>query len=281
MKHPRCSGFTRYYWRLSARSLDGSSTSAYSAVRYYTTVLDTPALIVPDAGPDRPACHHGVPVEAHRVCGDLQTGGLQGRFISQPSRSSTRPALDTARVVGPLEGHDHLLLARAGAEPGRCKRIYDTCGISRRPSHTPILLLPANAEQFAPLSPTLSWSDVPGAARYRVQVATDSLMTQVVVDDSLVATTSRSVGPLPTAAETLLAGPGKIRRWTEHRILFPGLVVQNRATSAVGDLRSLHRPTILLDQSRTVQLKWRRGSGAETYGLQIGNGLAVHADRRR
>jgi aminopeptidase N len=63
----------------------------------------------------------------------------------------------------------------------------------------PALLLPeANATQ-QPLSPVLSWNAIPSAAKYRLQVANDSIFTSIVLDDSTLIDTTRILGTLSEA----------------------------------------------------------------------------------
>jgi hypothetical protein len=60
----------------------------------------------------------------------------------------------------------------------------------------PTLVSPPNNSTGLPLTDTLVWNASPGAASYRVQLATDSLFASLVVNDSTVTTTSRIVSGL-------------------------------------------------------------------------------------
>jgi hypothetical protein len=60
----------------------------------------------------------------------------------------------------------------------------------------PVLLSPANGSPNLPTSLTLRWDPALRAASYHLQVSTSPLFTLLVVDDSLVTTTSRRIGPL-------------------------------------------------------------------------------------
>jgi hypothetical protein len=60
----------------------------------------------------------------------------------------------------------------------------------------PLLSSPANGETGISLQPTLSWVASPGAVTYHLQVSNQSDFSLPVVDDSLLTTTSRQVGPL-------------------------------------------------------------------------------------
>ncbi len=263
---PPMVGFTRYYWRVSARSIDGSSTSAYSLSRYYTTVLDTPAVVAP--APD--VIEQPVTMTVRwRPVHYAETYRLElardEQFTTTAFVDST--ALDTARTVGPLDGMTSYWWRLRAQNPADASEYTATRKFITTIA-TPVPHLPVNGEQFAPLSPTLTWADVPGAARYRVQVATDTLMTQIVLDDSLLATPSRSVGPLPR----LMKHYWRVRAKSAdgHSIGAYSPVWSFRTVPAPPSATTLLAPASgLLDQSRTVQLRWRKASGADTYGLLV------------
>ncbi len=60
----------------------------------------------------------------------------------------------------------------------------------------PTLLSPVNGSTNQSKTPTLSWNASSGATSYRLQVATDSLFTSVVFNDSTITTTSKQLYPL-------------------------------------------------------------------------------------
>jgi hypothetical protein len=263
---PPMLGFTRYYWRVSARSLDGSSTSAYSSPRYYTTVLDTPAVQWPSSDLiEQPVTMNFrwkrvSYAETYRL--EVSKDEL---FLDVAYVDST--TLDTARSVGPLEGMTTYWWRLRSQNPADVSEYTATRRFATTIA-TPGLSLPLNGEQLAPLTPTFAWQSVPGAARYRVQVATDTLMTQIVFDDSLVAATSRSVGPLPRLLKHYWRVRAKSADGRSIGAYSP--IWSFRTVPAPPSATTLVAPvTGLLDQSRTVQCKWRKATGAETYGLTI------------
>lgn len=263
---PRLPGFTRFYWRVIARSPDGSSTSAPSDVRYYTTVLDTPAIIAPLSDlTEQPVTmtfrwRRSAYAESYRL--EVATDEA---FASLRYVDST--ALDTLRIVGPIEGLTTYWWRLRAQNPADASS-YTAARRFTTTIATPELRTPPNAEQFAPLSPELTWLPVPGAARYRIQVATDTLMTALVSDDSLVSGTSKTIGPLPRLMK---------HYWRVRAKSADGRSIG--AWSPVWSFRTVPQPpapTILLaplhasvDQPRTVPMRWRRATGAETYGLEV------------
>jgi len=64
------------------------------------------------------------------------------------------------------------------------------------PPQPPSLIAPPNAAVNVSLLPTLRWNRAAGATSHHFQVATDSLFTQLVAEDSLLTDTVRTVGPL-------------------------------------------------------------------------------------
>ncbi len=60
----------------------------------------------------------------------------------------------------------------------------------------PTLTSPPNGATGISLSPTLSWDTIPSAISYRLQVASDSLFTNLLFNDSTITTTSREMGTL-------------------------------------------------------------------------------------
>ncbi len=64
------------------------------------------------------------------------------------------------------------------------------------PPPVPVPIAPADGAIHQPLTPTISWNSSAGATSYHLQVATDSLFTTLVVNDSVLTTTSRQVAAL-------------------------------------------------------------------------------------
>jgi hypothetical protein len=60
----------------------------------------------------------------------------------------------------------------------------------------PVLLLPADGAVGQPVPPSLTWSSIPSATWYHLQVAADSLFSSIVVLDSTLTDTTRVVGTL-------------------------------------------------------------------------------------
>jgi len=64
------------------------------------------------------------------------------------------------------------------------------------PLSMPVLSQPANGATQVPRDPVLSWSRTPGALGYGIQLATDGSFSQIILEDSLLTDTTRSVAGL-------------------------------------------------------------------------------------
>ena len=62
--------------------------------------------------------------------------------------------------------------------------------------YQPILEYPADRSTAVPANPILRWNATSGATFYGLQVATDSLFSKLIINDSAVTTPSKQIGPL-------------------------------------------------------------------------------------
>jgi len=260
------SGFTRYYWRVSARSLDGLSTGEFAPSRYFTTILDRPELVapLPDAlnQPVMVAArwHRTEQAESYRL--DI---ARDEAFTSLAAQDSM--ILDTVKVVGPLDGLTQYFWRVRSQNPADVSEYSQTRSF-RTTIGTPQLLSPADGDPFAPESPALLWTEVPGAARYRVQVATDSLFSQVVLDDSVISGNTRTVGPLVRLQRYF---------WRVRAKSADGLSIGVYSTMRTFRIVPAPPPATALvapqdgtvNQPLTSVLRWRRSAGADRYGVQL------------
>ncbi len=61
---------------------------------------------------------------------------------------------------------------------------------------SPVLNYPLNYQTNVSINPELKWDEVRNAKSYRVQVASDSNFTSMIINDSAVTATSKTIGPL-------------------------------------------------------------------------------------
>ncbi len=68
--------------------------------------------------------------------------------------------------------------------------------VNLAPPSSPTLVSPYNTQTNLPTSLMLRWDSVAGASRYRLQLSTSSLFSNLAVDDTTLTSASRKVGPL-------------------------------------------------------------------------------------
>ncbi len=131
----------------------------------------------------------------------------------------------------------------------------------------PTLLSPPNTASSVPINARLSWSRIPGAPGYFVQVGTNQNFTSGVVysDSTITDTTAVATG---LSATTTYYWHVRMR---DGGVGGPFSAVWSFTTSvAVAPAPSLLSPTNnAVDVSTTALLQWARSAGAATYRLQV------------
>lgn len=135
------------------------------------------------------------------------------------------------------------------------------------PPSAPALVSPVDTATNQPTSLTLSWSASAGATGYELQLATDSLFSVLVVDDSTLAGTSRPVSGL--AASTL-------HYWRVNAKNAAGTSPWSDVWEFTTYIPVAPAPPALvlpvdaaLDQPTTLPLIWLVTPGADSYHLQV------------
>jgi hypothetical protein len=131
----------------------------------------------------------------------------------------------------------------------------------------PVLQTPATGALDQPVSLTLTWGSVTGAATYRVQVSTDSLFTSVlVVNDSTLTTASKLAGPLQNDTKYYWRVNAKNAGGTSNY----STVFNFTTIVAVPSIPGLLTPANgAIDQPATLTLTWGSVTGAATYRVQV------------
>jgi outer membrane protein assembly factor BamB len=128
---------------------------------------------------------------------------------------------------------------------------------------TPVILSPSNGSTAQPLTPALNWGAALRASTYRLQVASDSLFSNLIVNDSTIATTSKQVGPLANNTTYY---------WRVNAKNVGGTSQYSNVWKFVTILAT---PTLVspanLSNNVSIQptLSWNTVSGATTYRLQV------------
>lgn len=169
-------------------------------------------------------------VDTHRVRFQPGTGGLPMTLSWSPAELAL--LCDSALLVDEFGGftlrvrmQDTSLVAVTN--PALITLLLITYGAREIPA-APALVTPANGATGVTLPVTLTWQVVPGAAQYRLQVSTDSTFGTVLVDESGLTGTGRSLSGLTPlvklfwrvrASNILGDGP-----WSVVRKFTPGAV---------------------------------------------------------
>ena len=113
------------------------------------------------------------------------TGGLFGRFLASGD-------LDNDGFSDIIVGATH----ESEGDAYAAGHVYLFSGHDITGLHGPIILSPKNRSEGVSINPVLNWESYSGAINYQVQVATDSLFTNLVIDHSAITDTTLQVGPL-------------------------------------------------------------------------------------
>ena len=182
--------FTRYYWRVNATNVSG--TSPWSATWNYRTIIGTPNPATPATGVKgltTPVVVTWTPVTG-AVSYDVQAS-------TNSSFSTVDINLTSSGTTGTLSGlknnTQYFWRVRAAADAVE-KGVWSTVWSFSTIVGTPGLAKPFDGSlDLQPLTVTLSWNAVEGEATYRVQVSPDLLFNTLVVDKINVAGTTLDV----------------------------------------------------------------------------------------
>lgn len=185
------SGNTPYFWRVSSANVGG--TSSWSTVFKFTTGIGVPAAPILLAPPN------------HQI-GTSRTPYLDWNNV--PGATSYRVQVSTdpnfaTTIINAVTGansqyqvptalaYNTLYYWRANATnaggTSLWSSVWDFTTIITVPL-APTLLLPANAATGVILTPFFDWTDVSGATKYRLQISTSNVFTNIVYDNANIAT---------------------------------------------------------------------------------------------
>jgi hypothetical protein len=259
---------TKYYWRVNAKNTGG--TSSYSTVFNFTTVPASPlspVLQTPATGttnqPVSLTLTWGSVTGAATYRVQVATDSLFANVVVDDSTLMT----GSKQVSGLLNSTKYYwrVSAKNASGTSSYSTVFNFTTIVAV-AGTPVLQTPATGATNQPVSLTLTWGSMTGAATYRVQVATDNLFTALVVDDSTLTTNSKSISGLLNSTKYYWRVSAKNTGGTSNYstvnnfttiIAVPGApVLQTPATGAT-------------NQPATLTLTWNSVTGAATYRVQV------------
>jgi transposase-like protein len=255
---------TLYYWRVAAR--DGNGDGSYATARTFTTSVASPTLVSPaDNATNQPLTvtlqwsalggatfyHVQVATDAGFASGVI----LDDATVTATSRSVTGLEQSTTYYWRVSAGNT------GGEGPFSSARSFSTL------FPAPALLSPAAGATGQPVSLTLQWGKVNGAVRYHLQLASDSLFTTFIKNDTTITDSVRLVNGLVNstwyywrvaAKSNTVTGPFSASR------TFRTIGVLPAAVTLVGPaMDSKFKPD-------SVRCTWRRATGATRYWLEVG-----------
>ncbi|MFN0158979.1 MAG: M14 family zinc carboxypeptidase [Bacteroidota bacterium] len=130
--------------------------------------------------------------------GSKQTGGVWGYDSYSPAVDWTQASVD----LTPYAGQSVKIRFRLSADGGEERDGFYVDDIRLYGYTTttipvaPILVAPGDGAVDQPLTVNAAWNVVPGAATYHIQVSTDSLFVSIVVNDSTLSVTGKSLAGL-------------------------------------------------------------------------------------
>ncbi|MGD1044889.1 MAG: cohesin domain-containing protein [Bacteroidota bacterium] len=258
----------KYYWRVNAKNVGG--TSSYSAVSNFTTISATPTVPVlqtPATGSINQAVSLTLTwgavggADTYRV--QVATDSLFAAIVVNDS-TLTNPS---KQVSGLLNNTKYYWRANAKNASGTSSysTVFNFTTVVAAPG-VPLLQTPATGATNQAVSLTLTWGSVTGAATYRVQVATDNLFADVVVDDSTLTAASKVVGSLLNNTKYYWRVNAKNTGGTSsYSTVFNFTTIV--AAPAIPVLRAPANG--VTGQQISVTLLWDNVAGAVTYRLQF------------
>src|SRR3989339_307131 len=288
---------TVYYWRVRAKNAGG--VSAWASAWSFTTIIAAPA----------------VPLLA------LPTDATTGQTLSPPLSWNTATGaatyhvqVSTSNIFASILLEDSTLVTTSRAVTGLSNsavyywrvRAKNAGGVSAWASAwsfttiiaapaVPLLTLPANGATGQSASPTLSWNTVTGAATYHVQVSTSNPSASILLKDSTLTATSKTITGLDNNLthywRVRAKNAGNVSAWaspwsfaTAKIGLFPvsagwnmiSLNIPPQDSSAGALLGPLHG--IVLSKNNLGQIYWP-AYGINTIGnLATGPGYTLYTD---
>lgn len=257
-----------HYWRVRAANAAGAS--AYSSPRSFTVISaipSAPTLVSPadnaSGVTERPTLlwNRNACAQSYRLQVDTNasfTAPIVNTTTSDTTFRFQFSLLPLTRYYWRVNGTNQL---GTGAY---AMRSFTTTDIVT--PQMPVLASPSNGATEVSLTPTLQWTRVPQVEYFHVQVARDSLYNVVVYNDSLVADTFATVGPLPSSAKFYWRVRAKnaagSSAFTES-FTFTTIVVPPRAPFLISPANGAY------PVSRLLTLEWDIPYGATSYRLQV------------
>jgi hypothetical protein len=130
----------------------------------------------------------------------------------------------------------------------------------------PVLATPTNGSSNVPISTNLTWNISSGATSYRLQLTTDSLFSNLIVNDSTLSGTIKSVGPLANSTSYFWRVNAKNSGGTSAYSAVWRFTTIIAAPSIPILSDPANNATIY---STSANLTWNASAGATSYHVQV------------
>ncbi|MBI3005411.1 MAG: fibronectin type III domain-containing protein [Ignavibacteriales bacterium] len=259
---------TRYYWRINATNSGG--TSAWSTVWDFTTV---PA---PPATPSLSSPANGSQNQPTTIALMWNSSARASAYRLQVSADSTFTAIGvdqndlvstTATITSLATNTIHYWRVHAFNTGGTSawSNVWSFTTVPSPPA-APTLSTPANGATGVSLNPTLSWASVVGASLYRLQLAVDSVFTNIVVNQTDILSTSYPLVNLSSRTKYFwrvsAANAGGNGDWSATWNFETISDTPPPPTLSTPSDGATNQPT-------TITLSWSTSTGATSYRLQL------------
>ena len=255
-----------YYWRVNAT--ESGATGAWSTAYSFTTIVGVPALALPGNGAVGQATT--LTMSWGTVSGatsyDLQVSADAG-FGSTVSDQNALTAA-TGAVSG--LGNNTVYYWRVNAtKSGEGTGAWSSVNSFTTIVGVPALALPANGAVNQPLSLTMSWGTVSGAATYALRVSTGSTFANIVFSQGGITASSIGIAGITYSMQYYwqvnAANGAGTSAWSN---------VWNFTTAPPkpGKVTLSSPSNNVVNQAQTLTLSWQGAFGAVSYTLQVSTG---------
>jgi hypothetical protein len=264
---PQLATNTRYFWRVASRNPVG--TGIFSAAFRFTTsgLPAAPPLISP---PDSAVRLSRTPTLVWARIFSATSYHVQvasdPAFTSMQFNDST--IVDTSVTI-PAMPYGARLYWRVKTRVGTLSSVFSTprtFTVMLEPPAMPTLQSPLNNAMDVPVATTLAWGNVPLASTYNLQIAFDTLMSNLMVNDTAV-----GVSNWPARLQPSTTFFWRVRGRNTERTYGPFSAVWRFATGNVAP--TIPVPTYPANGdtgiTRTTTLTWIGSPGASSYRMQI------------
>ncbi|QOJ27481.1 MAG: T9SS type A sorting domain-containing protein [Ignavibacteriales bacterium] len=187
--------YTNYYWRIQSRNEAG--WSGFTPWNSFRTIIEAPASFALELPPD--SAMVGNPVAFSWNNSQRAAGYIL--FVSASAQFTTTVIADTVSDTSAVKTlaipilTTHYWKVKAFNDGGSAESAVRRFVLNTIPAQVS-LLNPVNAAVNQPVALQLEWSLSQLALSYQLQVATDSLFTQLVVNDSTLTDTTKNISGL-------------------------------------------------------------------------------------